>query len=86
MLQGFSARDLLRAAPDWRKWPLFDCNPIASWTAGRVALMGDAAHPMLPFLTQGAAQAIEDAGALGEVLTRVWQRLRKREIWGAADS
>jgi salicylate hydroxylase len=65
-----AARDLLRAAPDWRKWPLFDCNPIASWTAGRVALMGDAAHPMLPFLAQGAAQAIEDAGALGEILTR----------------
>jgi 2-polyprenyl-6-methoxyphenol hydroxylase-like FAD-dependent oxidoreductase len=64
-----AARDLLRVAPDWRKWPLFDCNPIASWVAGRVALMGDAAHPMLPFLAQGAAQAIEDAGALGEVLT-----------------
>jgi salicylate hydroxylase len=64
------ARDLLRASPDWRKWPLFDCSPIASWTAGRVALMGDAAHPMLPFLAQGAAQAIEDAGALGEVLSR----------------
>jgi salicylate hydroxylase len=64
-----AARELLRAAPDWRKWPLFDCNPIASWTAGRVALMGDAAHPMLPFLAQGAAQAIEDADVLGEVLT-----------------
>jgi salicylate hydroxylase len=64
------ARKLLRAAPDWRKWPLFDCNPIASWVAGRVALMGEAAHPMLPFLAQGAAQAIEDAGALGEVLSR----------------
>ncbi|MGH6867265.1 MAG: FAD-dependent monooxygenase [Methylocella sp.] len=65
-----TARELLRAAPDWRKWPLFDCHPIASWVAGRVALMGDAAHPMLPFLAQGAAQAIEDAGALGEVLAR----------------
>jgi salicylate hydroxylase len=65
-----AARKLLRASPDWRKWPLFDCNPIASWVAGRVALMGDAAHPMLPFLAQGAAQAIEDAEALGEVLAR----------------
>ncbi len=63
-------RKLLRVARDWRKWPLFDCSPTASWVAGRVALMGDAAHPMLPFLAQGAAQAIEDAGALGEVLTR----------------
>ncbi len=63
-----SAKDLLRAAPQWRKWPLFDRKPIASWTAGRVALLGDAAHPMLPFLAQGAAQAIEDASALGEAL------------------
>jgi salicylate hydroxylase len=65
-----AARDLLGASPDWRKWPLFDCKPVASWVAGRVALMGDAAHPMLPFLAQGAAQAIEDASVLGEVLTR----------------
>ena len=64
------ARKLLGAAPDWRKWPLFACKPIASWVSGRVALMGDAAHPMLPFLAQGAAQAIEDAGALAECLAR----------------
>lgn len=65
-----TARELLHAAPDWRKWPLFDCKPIASWVAGRVALMGDAAHPMLPFLAQGAAQTIEDASVLGDVLAR----------------
>jgi salicylate hydroxylase len=65
-----SARDLLRAAPAWRKWPLADRNPAVSCVSGRVALTGDAAHPMLPFLAQGAAQAIEDAGVLGEVLAR----------------
>ena len=65
-----AARDLLRAAFAWQKWPLADRNPAASFVAGRVALMGDAAHPMLPFLAQGAAQAIEDAGVLGEVLAR----------------
>lgn len=64
-----AARNLLGAASDWRKWPLFDCNPLPNWTAGRVALLGDAAHPMLPFLAQGAAQAIEDAGALGDALS-----------------
>ena len=43
-----------------------DCRPpIPSFSIGRTALVGDAAHPMVPFLAQGAAQAIEDAGALG---------------------
>ena len=65
-----TARDLLRAALAWQKWPLADRNPAASFVTGRVALIGDAAHPMLPFLAQGAAQAIEDAGVLGEVLGR----------------
>ncbi len=59
------ARKLVRAAPSWKRWPLFDRQPIRRWTQGRVALLGDAAHPMLPFYAQGAAQAIEDAGALG---------------------
>jgi salicylate hydroxylase len=64
-----SAQALLRAAPGWRKWKLFDRDPIATWTTGRAALLGDAAHPMLPFLAQGAAQAIEDAGALADALS-----------------
>ncbi|MEJ0093713.1 MAG: FAD-dependent monooxygenase [Methylocella sp.] len=63
-----TARALLAAADDWRKWPLFDRDPLEAWTMGRVALLGDAAHPMLPFLAQGAAQAIEDADALGRAL------------------
>jgi salicylate hydroxylase len=61
-------RALVAAAPDWRVWPLVERAPLARWTAGRVALLGDAAHPMLPFLAQGAAQAIEDAAALGHAL------------------
>jgi len=63
-----TARDLLRAPLEWRKWPLADRHSVASYVSGRVALIGDAAHPMLPFLAQGAAQAIEDAGVLGKVL------------------
>lgn len=62
------ARELLRAAEEWRKWPLFDRVPVKSWVWGRAALLGDAAHPMLPFLAQGAAQAIEDAAALARAL------------------
>jgi salicylate hydroxylase len=63
------ARTLIGAAREWRKWPLVDLDPLSEWTAGRVALMGDAAHPMLPFMAQGAAQAIEDAAMLGAILS-----------------
>jgi salicylate hydroxylase len=50
------------------KWALFDRPPLAHWTRGRVTLLGDAAHSMLPFLAQGASQSIEDAFALAECL------------------
>jgi salicylate hydroxylase len=62
------ARAAIDAATEWRAWPLYDRPGIAGFAAGRVALIGDAAHPMLPFLAQGAAQAIEDAGALADCL------------------
>ena len=52
----------------WRAWPLYVRPPLAAYATGRVALAGDAAHPMVPFLAQGAAQAIEDAGALAHCL------------------
>ena len=65
-----ATRDLLAAAAHWRAWPLYCRPPIASFSLGRIALLGDAAHPMVPFLAQGAAQAIEDAGALEKVFSR----------------
>ncbi len=55
---------LIAAAEEWRIWPLVERPPPPISSAGRVALLGDAAHPILPFLAQGAAQAIEDAAAL----------------------
>lgn len=50
------------------KWGLFDREPMDRWSKGDVTLLGDAAHPMLPFLSQGAAMAIEDAYVLAEAL------------------
>lgn len=51
-----------------QRWPLFDRPPLERWTKNRIALTGDAAHPMLQYLAQGAAQALEDAVALGEAV------------------
>jgi salicylate hydroxylase len=56
----------------WRLWPLNGLPHVRSakeLAFGRIALMGDAAHPMLPYLAQGAGMAIEDAAALAEVLS-----------------
>ena len=64
------ARALIGAPVQWRAWPLYCRPPIPSFSLGRVALVGDAAHPMVPFLAQGAAQAIEDAGALGRMVAQ----------------
>jgi salicylate hydroxylase len=64
------ARALTSAPVEWRAWPLYCRPPIPSFSLGRVALVGDAAHPMVPFLAQGAAQAIEDAGVLGRVVAQ----------------
>jgi salicylate hydroxylase len=50
------------------KWGLFDRDPMKTWSKGNATLLGDAAHPMLPFLSQGAAMAIEDGYALAQSL------------------
>jgi salicylate hydroxylase len=55
---------LFERVTDVYRWGLFDRDPMTKWSAGRVTLLGDAAHPMLPFLSQGAAMAIEDAYVL----------------------
>ena len=60
-------RRLAESAPGWQVWSLYD-RPPAAMAKGRVALLGDAAHPILPFLAQGAAMAIEDAGVLARLL------------------
>ncbi len=60
-------QDLFRAAGEWSPWRLFDTNPLIGahqLAQGRLALLGDAGHAMLPFLAQGAGMSIEDADAL----------------------
>jgi salicylate hydroxylase len=61
-------RELLGKIETWKMWVLCDREPVAQWTQGRVTLLGDAAHPMLQYLAQGAGQAIEDAVVLGEAI------------------
>jgi salicylate hydroxylase len=58
------ARAMLAVPQVWRKWALYDGTPFFPWGKGPVTLLGDAAHPMLPYLAQGAAAAIEDAAVL----------------------
>lgn len=62
LLRIFSAGEV------WYKWALYDRDPIPQWTRGRVTVLGDAAHPMLPYLGQGACQAIEDGCVLAAAL------------------
>jgi len=67
-------QDLVAAMPGWRLWALHDRPPLRSarqMASGRIALVGDAAHPMRPYLAQGAGMAIEDAAELGRVLAQV---------------
>ncbi len=61
-------RDLIEAAPSFRRWPLYDRPPLATWGKDHATLLGDAAHPMLPFMAQGAAAALEDALVLAKHL------------------
>ncbi|HSW03079.1 3-hydroxybenzoate 6-monooxygenase [Aquabacterium sp.] len=62
------ARQLIDLPKDWKRWATADREPIASWNHGRVTLLGDAAHPTLQYLAQGACMAMEDAVTLGEAL------------------
>ncbi|MES2260907.1 MAG: 3-hydroxybenzoate 6-monooxygenase [Pseudomonadota bacterium] len=61
---------LLEKIDSWRMWVLCDRDPVKNWSSGKVTLLGDAAHPMLQYMAQGACMAIEDAVVLAEEVER----------------
>ena len=65
---GERPRQLLRLPRHWKRWATADRDPIARWSFGRCTLLGDAAHPLLQYLAQGACMALEDAVTLGQAL------------------
>ncbi|WP_300063889.1 3-hydroxybenzoate 6-monooxygenase [uncultured Roseobacter sp.] len=63
-----TVRSIIRHGRDWKRWVLCDRDPTHLWVDGRVALLGDAAHPTLQYLAQGACMALEDAVCLGDAM------------------
>ena len=66
-----TVRGLIASFPETFVWALHDRTELPRWTSGRIALLGDACHPMLPFMAQGAAQSIEDGAALAALLQKM---------------
>ena len=64
------ARQIIERGQNWKLWVLCDREPTSSWVDGRVALLGDAAHPMLQYFAQGACMALEDAVCLADEMER----------------
>ncbi len=62
---------VLEACPDCHKWAILEREPLPRWSDGRIVLLGDACHPMTPYMAQGAATAIEDAAILARCLKEV---------------
>jgi len=62
------AQEIIRHGNNWKLWVLCDRDPTERWVDGRVALLGDAAHPMLQYFAQGACMALEDAVCLSHMM------------------
>src|SRR4029079_14935038 len=73
VMRGFAhvhekARQIIELGLEWKLWVLCDREPIEHWVDGRVVLLGDAAHPMLQYMAQGACMAMEDAVCLSHMV------------------
>ena len=79
--EGFhpDVRAVLEACPDCHKWAILEREPLSRWSDDRVVLLGDACHPMTPYMAQGAATAIEDAA----ILARCLEEVEAQDIPGA---
>ncbi|MGZ5881111.1 MAG: FAD-dependent monooxygenase [Xanthobacteraceae bacterium] len=64
-------RAVLAAAPEVHKWGIFERDPLPTWRKGRIVLLGDACHPMTPYMASGAAMALEDAAVLARCVEEV---------------
>jgi 2-polyprenyl-6-methoxyphenol hydroxylase-like FAD-dependent oxidoreductase len=92
VMRGFAhvhekARQIIDLGIDWKLWVLCDREPIENWIDGRVVLLGDAAHPMLQYMAQGACMAMEDAVCLSYMvesypgdLAKAFEAYRQRRI------
>jgi salicylate hydroxylase len=87
-----TVRTIIGAADRTHRWALYDREPLETWSVGRITLLGDAAHAMLPFMAQGACQAVEDAAVLARCLGGVggvgvpaalseYETIRKPRVW-----
>ena len=87
-----TVRTIIAAADRTHRWALYDREPLDTWSVGRVTLLGDAAHAMLPFMAQGACQAVEDAVVLARSIAsagedavsaavRAYETIRKPRVW-----
>ena len=63
-------RQVVHAATEVTKWPVFDRPPLPHWSRGRLVLLGDACHPLMPYMASGAAMAIEDAAVLARCIAQ----------------
>jgi salicylate hydroxylase len=75
VMKGFAhvaprARQIIEHGTDWKLWVLCDRDPVLNWVDGSVALLGDAAHPTLQYMAQGACMAMEDAVCLADEVGR----------------
>jgi 2-polyprenyl-6-methoxyphenol hydroxylase-like FAD-dependent oxidoreductase len=79
--EGFhpDVRAVLEACPDCHKWAILEREPLRRWSDGHVALLGDACHPMTPYMAQGGATAIEDAA----ILARCLEEVQGEDVQGA---